>query len=393
MNSAQIETSKSLLGRPTVDMLLQVHEDALWMLENLGVGCAQPDMLAAFQPYESDGKAIVYQNRVYVTQELVGECLAKVPGIDDFFVPRNSFFVGGTAPYVYDDVAGQGGVMPTAADVARIAAIAEASPVVAGMGRGLKLKDEVEQMETMTAHCSKPMYYAVTTDRALEKARAIHAQRGREMVVFCLTRPCLEINENFSDHFVKVVRAGLPVFISAMPMAGISAPYCYNGVLTMTHADALFGICAAQVLNPGITCIHGGYPAIADSQTDDTPNYGLIGHTLANILMAHLNMMLDLPTCQSACTTNEEHLTERQPVEGIVGCVFGVENVTEAMLIAAGEKSGPSRAAIRVARSPLHEPNPVRRYGVDVGRRNFSRSVEPDIGITEVVRHQYDEVR
>ena len=27
--------------------------------------------------------------------------------------------------------------------------------------------------------------------------------------------------------------------------------------------------------------------------------------------MAHLNMMLDLPTFQSACTTNEEHLTKR----------------------------------------------------------------------------------
>ncbi|MGD8243119.1 MAG: trimethylamine methyltransferase family protein [Desulfobacterales bacterium] len=311
MNNEQIETSTSLLGRQTVDMLLQVHEDALWMLENMGVGCAQPDMLAAFQPYESDGKAIVYQNRVYVTQELVRECLAKVPGIDAFFVPRNSFFVGGTAPYVYDDVAGQGGVMPTAEHVARIAAIAEASPMVAGMGRGLKLKDEVEQMETMIAHCSKPMYYAVTTDQALEKAREIHAQRGKEMIVFCLTRPCLEVNENFSDHFVKVVQAGLPVFISAMPMAGISAPYCYSGVLAMTHAEVLFGICAAQLLRPGHTCVHAGFPTIADPRFEYNPNYGLRSHFLLNLLMAHLNMMLDLPTFQSACTTNEEHPTER----------------------------------------------------------------------------------
>ena len=189
MNNAQIETSKSLMGRQTVDMLFQVHEDALWMLENMGVGCAQPDMLAAFQQHEGDGKAIVYEDRIYLTQDLVKDCLASVPGIDAFFVPRNSFFVGGTAPYVYDDVAGQGGVMPTAEHVARIAAIAETSPVVAGMGRGLKLKDEVEQMETMIANCSKPMYYAVTTEQSLEKAREIHAQRGREMIMFCLTRP------------------------------------------------------------------------------------------------------------------------------------------------------------------------------------------------------------
>ena len=49
MNTEQLETSKSLLGQQTVDMLLQVHQDSLWMLENMGVGCSQPDMLAAFR--------------------------------------------------------------------------------------------------------------------------------------------------------------------------------------------------------------------------------------------------------------------------------------------------------------------------------------------------------
>lgn len=311
MNAEQLETSKAVLGAQAVEMLLQVHEDALWMLENMGVGCSQADMLAAFQQYEADGQAIVYEDRVYITSDLVKACLAKVPGIDEFFIPRNSFFIGGTAPYIYDDSAGEGGVLPTAEDVARIARIAEASSLVTGMGRGLKLKDEVEQMETMTAHCSKPLYYAVTSDRSLEKAQEIFARRGREMIVFCLTRPCLHVNENFSDSFVKVVRAGLPVLISAMPMAGISAPYCYSGVLAMTHAEVLFGICVAQLLRPGHTCVHAGFPTIADPRFEYNPNYGLQSHTVLNLLMTHLNMILDLPTCQSACTTNEEHLTER----------------------------------------------------------------------------------
>ena len=311
MNTKQVETSKSLLGQDTVDMLFQVHEDALWMLENMGVGCSQPDMLAAFQQHEADGKAIIYENRIYITADLVKECLSTVPGIDNFFVPRNSFFIGGTAPYVYDDTAGEGGVMPTAEHVAQLARIAETNSSVAGMGRGLKLKDEVEQMNIMIEHCSKPLYYAVTSDRSLERAKEIHAARGKEMIVFCLTRPCLHVNENFSDDFVKVVRAGLPVFISAMPMAGISAPYCYSGVLAMTHAEVLFGICAAQLLRPGHTCIHAGFPTIADPRFEYNPNYGLKSHNLLNLLMAHLNMMLDMPTFQSACTTNEEHLTDR----------------------------------------------------------------------------------
>ncbi len=319
MKEERVEISTSLLGNNTVDMLLQVHQDAIWTLENLGVGCKQPEMQDVFRRFEPDGLSVVYEDRVYVTAGLVEKCLETVPGVADFFVPLNSFFIGGTAPYVYDDKAGKGGVFPTPEHAARISQIAEKNRMVAGMGRGIKLKDEVQQMNIMAENCTKPLYVAVTSDTSLERAKEIYAERGNIMIVFCLTRPPLEVNENFSDDFVKVVRAGLPLFISAMPMAGISAPYCYNGVLAMTHAEVLFGICAAQLLNPGAICVHAGYPTIADPRIEYNPNYGLISHNLLNILMAHLNLMLDLPTFQSAGTTHEEHPTERAYADARMG--------------------------------------------------------------------------
>ncbi|MEJ2588466.1 MAG: trimethylamine methyltransferase family protein [Deltaproteobacteria bacterium] len=319
MNEKQLEKSKSLLGEDTVDMLLKVHDDALWILENLGVGCKQPEMLQAFQKYEAEGLAFVYENRVFVTTDLVKRCLKTVPGVDDFFVPLNSFFIGGTAPYVYDDEAGTGGLPPTPEQVKQIAQIAQKSDPVAGMGRGIKLNNEVEQMSIMAEHCDKPLYFAVTSDDALARAEEINDERGDIMIVFCLTRPPLEVNENFSEHFVKVVQAGLPVFISAMPMAGISAPFCYNGVLAMTHAEVLFGICAAQLLNEGTTCVHAGFPTIADPRIEYNPNYGLISHNLLNILMSHLNLILDLPTFQSGGTTHEEDPTERAYADARMG--------------------------------------------------------------------------
>jgi trimethylamine:corrinoid methyltransferase-like protein len=311
VNTSELERSIPLLGKETVNMLIKAHEDALWLLENLGVGCKQPEIQEAFQRFEAEGTAVIHEDRIYVTSDLVEKCLETVPGVNQFFVPLNSFFIGGTAPYVYDDEAGEGGLAPTPEHVERIARIADEHAVVAGMGRGIKLKDEVQQMDIMAEYCSKPLYFAVTADASLKRAQEIYETRKEIMIVFCLTRPPLEVNENFSEHFVKVVMAGLPVFISAMPMAGISAPYCYNGVLSMTHAEVLFGICAAQLLNPGVTCIHAGYPTIADPRIEYNPNYGLISHNLLNILMAHLNLILDLPTFQSAATTHEEHPTER----------------------------------------------------------------------------------
>jgi trimethylamine--corrinoid protein Co-methyltransferase len=310
-NKEQVMTSTHVLGKQTVDMLHQVHQDALWVLENMGVACVHPEIVGAFRRFESDGKAIFYENRIFITGDLVNECLGTVPAGVGFFVPRNSLFIGGRAPFVYDDNAGKGGVLPTLEDVERIAKIAEANAVVAGMAGGVFLKDGLSQINTIAEHCSKPLLLAVTSDASLERVKELHKERGNVMVTFCLTRHPLEVNEGSSDPFVKVVRSGLPVFAAALPMAGISAPYCYNGVLTITHAEVLFAICAAQLLNPGCTCIHAGLPSIADHRFDYNPNYGLMSHNILNLLMAHLNMMLNLPTIQSGCTTNEEHVSER----------------------------------------------------------------------------------
>jgi len=34
VNKKQMDKSRSVLGRDTVEMLLRVHDDALWILEN-----------------------------------------------------------------------------------------------------------------------------------------------------------------------------------------------------------------------------------------------------------------------------------------------------------------------------------------------------------------------
>ncbi|MDM8548817.1 trimethylamine methyltransferase family protein [Desulfobacterales bacterium HSG2] len=334
MNQEQVEKSKSLLGEDTVNMLSRVHEDALWLLENTGVGCKHPEILQAFEKFEDEGLAIIYENRIYITADLVNHCLKTAPEIADFFVARNTLFVGDTASHVYNDVAGKGGLSPSAGHLIRIAKTVEKSSVAAGMGGGIKLRDEVFQMKLIAEHCNKPLYFKALSDAAYERAKELSEKRKNIMIVSSLTSS-LEVNENNSEHFVKIVQAGLPVFVSANALAGISAPYCYSGVLTMTHADALFGICAAQLINPGITCIHAGYPTIADSRIDYNPNYGLISHNLANILMAHLNLMLDIPACQSGGATQEADMTDQALADtrtGLAMCLkYGVHTIRHSL--------------------------------------------------------------
>ena len=93
VNEEQIKHSKAVLGTDAVEMLLQVHQDAQWILENLGVGCKQPEILAAFKALEEEGLSVVFEDRVYIMSGLVERCLQSIPGVKDFFVPRNSFFI------------------------------------------------------------------------------------------------------------------------------------------------------------------------------------------------------------------------------------------------------------------------------------------------------------
>ncbi len=87
-------------------------------------------------------------------------------------------------------------------------------------------------------------------------------------------------------------------------MAGLSAPYSMSGLLTLTHAEALFGITLAQLVNPGTMTVHAGLPSIANIEKNYAVDLGHPAHHLANLLMEKVNRRLGLPSIQSTGTTN-----------------------------------------------------------------------------------------
>ena len=77
MNREQVEQSKAVLGEEVVEMLLKVHRDALWVLENLGVGCKEPQIVEAFKGAEEEGSAVFFEDRIYLMSDLVEKCPAR----------------------------------------------------------------------------------------------------------------------------------------------------------------------------------------------------------------------------------------------------------------------------------------------------------------------------
>jgi trimethylamine:corrinoid methyltransferase-like protein len=300
------------------DLLEKIHRDALRVLEEVGVRCESPRIrqifedteLAAFD--ESTG-------HIHVLAPLVDQALTTAPKRDKYWIPENSFGVGGTAPFVHDDQTGEF-EQPTFEHLVRIARIVDEADVVNFMARGVLIrKQEVKVMNTLVENCRKPLYVAALTDEGIARAEEIHKNRRDLTIQFSIINSPLTIIESMVDPFLSCVEKGLPIYVSTMPMAGLSAPNSMSGLLTLSHAEGLFGITLAQLVNPGITVVHAGLPSIANIQRNYAVDLGLVSHNVANLLQEKLNKRLGIPSIQTACTTNEGKPGKRAEEDGVRG--------------------------------------------------------------------------
>jgi trimethylamine:corrinoid methyltransferase-like protein len=301
-----------------LDLLDRIHQDALRVLEEAGIRCASQEIRSIF---EETGLAAYDETtgHLYILSSLVEQALHTTPKRDQYWIPEDSLGVGGTAPFVYDDQSGEL-VEPRLEHLIRIAKIADEADEVHFMARGVLLKgQEVLVMDTMTEHCRKPVYFATVTEEGIGRAREIHESRGGVTIQFSIINSPLNVIESMVAPFLSCVRNGLPIYVSTMPMAGLSAPYCMSGLLTLTHAEALFGITLAQLVHPGITVVHAGLPSIANIQKNYAVDLGLVSHNIANLLMEKVNKKLNLPSIQTACTTNQEAPGRRAEQEAAAG--------------------------------------------------------------------------
>ncbi|OQX65595.1 MAG: trimethylamine--corrinoid methyltransferase [Desulfococcus sp. 4484_242] len=299
-------------------ILEQIHKDALRVLEEVGVKCVSKEVRSIF---EETGLAAFDEDEghIHILTPLIDQVLSTAPKRDQYWIPENSFGVGGTAPFVYDDLTGEL-VEPTFDHLSRIAAIVDEADVVQFMARGVLVKkQEVKVIDTIVENCTKPIYVAAITDEGIQRVLEVHQQRGGVTVQFSIINSPLNVIESMIDPFLSCVRKGIPIYVSTMPMAGLSGPYSMSGLVTLTHAEALFGIALAQLVNPGIMVVHAGLPSIANIQKNYAVDLGLKSHNIANLLQEKVNKMLDLPSIQTACTTSQDQPNKKAEEEAAYG--------------------------------------------------------------------------
>ncbi|MFP4037639.1 MAG: trimethylamine methyltransferase family protein [Desulfobacteraceae bacterium] len=318
MESIQQASDTGSEGLEKSELIDLIHRDALRVLEEVGVRCNSERVRRIFE----DTGLAAYDDgsgHLHILTPLVEQALSTAPKRDQYWIPENSFGVGGTAPFVYDDGTGEL-IEPTFEHLIKIASIVDQADVVNFMARGVLLKkQEVKVMDTIIENCRKPIYVAAVTDEGIARAKEIHNKRGKITIQFSILNSPLALIDSMMDPFLKCVKTGLPIYVSTMPMAGLSAPYSMSGLLTLTHAEALFGITLTQLVNPGLMTVHAGLPSIANIQKNYAVDLGLVSHNIANLLMEKVSKKLGLPSIQTACTTSQDHPNRIAEQEAVAG--------------------------------------------------------------------------
>ena len=128
-------------------------------------------------------------------------------------------------------------------------------------------------------------------------ARGIdRAQLAREpsLMTVVNTNSPLRLDGPMSDGLIAMAEAGQPVIATPFTLAGAMAPSTLAGALAQQHAEALFVVALAQLVNPGTPMVYGGFTSNVDMRTG-SPAFGTPEYVQAQLATGQLARRVRLP--------------------------------------------------------------------------------------------------
>jgi len=291
-----------------------LHNEACQLLEEVGIKCENEEIRKI---YEDTGLAAYDETtgRIHILRDLIDQSLSTTPKRSVFtsLVPEHSFCSGGTAPYIYDEKTSEWIEPDLYEHVAKIVQIAEKYKVPAMFRGAGKQHDEYEDVEQIKVYnengYSGLRYIYVATEAGVQACKKEYAKNNKLVTSHSVFYSPLALNDSGPNVpiFLRCIEEDLPIYLVTMPVSKINAPASIYGLVLITHAEFLAGMCLVQILNPGLITLHAGYPLVSSVTDDYNIDFGSIQHNFANLTMARVAKSLDLPSIQSGCTTSNKH--------------------------------------------------------------------------------------
>jgi trimethylamine---corrinoid protein Co-methyltransferase len=146
--------------------------------------------------------------------------------------------------------------------------------------------------------------------------------RARPLAIFtcCPTSP-LEWSADACHTLVTCGRAGVPVEIVAMPLAGFTAPVTLRGLVVQHAAEILSGLVLHQLVAPGAPALYGGSSSIFDFRHETTP-MGAVETMIRACACAQVGRALGLPTQAYIALSDAKLLDAQAGAETAMGATL-----------------------------------------------------------------------
>jgi len=305
------------------DAVGRIHESALRVLEDVGVKVALGEALDVF---EKAGATVDRgQSRVRIRSRLVEQSLGSAPsaimlcGRDS----EHDLALEGARVYMGTGGAAINVIGPDAEEArpGRLGDIAKLARLVDGLDnvhffvrpctaqdvpvQRLALSEFYAGLSGTTKHVMGAGYTLQGARDVIEMASMVAGSedelRRRPFISFIaswMISP-LTFDADVTRLLMEIVGRGLPVALSAAPMAGSTSPITMAGTLTQLHAEELSGLVFTQLVNPGAPVLYGGIPGMADMH-DLSYRAGGVEFGLMNAAISQLAQYIGVPNYCSA---------------------------------------------------------------------------------------------
>ena len=309
--------------RPTVrfltdDLIKQIIDEAVSLLCDLGTQIRHKQILSML----ADHRARVDMDNFHVnlTEDIIQKATATAPHSFKLydvlgnqthdFSGYNVHFTPGSSALNFLDGQTRQSRKPLTNDYIDFSKIIGQLDNIASTSTALTPTDVNERISDSyrlflsLLYCEKPVVTGAFTVESFNVMKDfLLAVRGSEselekkpLSIFtcCPTSP-LKWGEVASQNLIDCTRYSIPVEITAMPLAGFTAPVTLTGTLIQQTAEVLSGVVVSQLLNPGTPILLGGSPAIFDVRNETTP-MGAIETMMLNCSFNEIGKYLNLPT-------------------------------------------------------------------------------------------------
>jgi trimethylamine--corrinoid protein Co-methyltransferase len=262
-----------------------IHDTSMKLLKEIGILFPEANALQIFR----DHGFKVEGQKVFFSEEQVMGAVKNVPRQFTIYArnPKRSVVIGDGhpvfapgygAPFLVDAQTGKR--TPTIEDYRNLVKLAQLLPNQDLSGH---LMVEPQDISNETAHLYMLQAHMLHSDKpfigsaegacgaqhTMEMAEILFGGKPDRPVTLGLINPLSPLG--YGTEMIKALmayaRAGQPVIIATLIMAGSTGPITLAGVLALQNAEQLAGIVLAQSINPGLPCIYGSTSTNIDLRT------------------------------------------------------------------------------------------------------------------------------